>query len=499
MRRAISGAPNPIMVHAEDGEVLLINSEWSDLTGYAESDIPTYAAWVNRSAGSRRNEIPDRLKIMTQLYDGSKSEVAGEFTITTAKGEDLIWNFKTRQLDPLADGRSTVISMVVDVTEERRSQRALEESEKRFRDLVERSIQGIIIRNSSNRIVFANQALAEMSGYDSPEEICAVGSILDLVAPEDRAMMAGFAEARLKGKEAPTIEFRGLCKDGSIFWVSNTARIVEWYGQPHIQNTFVDISDRKRAEETLNKAAQERRRHAAELAQVARRSTLGKMASALAHEVKQPLAAIGYYAEGCLNRLRSPDLAAGDLKVAIEGMQGQARRAAEIVNRIRSFAMPAEQRRARENVNNIIQSAVSLADAEVHEDGVELKLDLADGLPEISLDTIEIEQVLVNLILNGAQAMRACAPGRRSLTLRSRRVDSAGVEITVTDTGPGLPAEIREKIFEPFVTSKESGTGIGLSISRTIIEAHHGQIRADSHPDGGAVFSVTLPTDADGS
>jgi two-component system sensor kinase FixL len=78
-------------------------------------------------------------------------------------------------------------------------------------------------------------------------------------------------------------------------------------------------------------------------------------------------------------------------------------------------------------------------------------------------------------------------------------VDSAGVEITVTDTGPGLPAEIREKIFEPFVTSKESGTGIGLSISRTIIEAHHGQIRADSHPDGGAVFSVTLPTDADGS
>lgn len=255
-----------------------------------------------------------------------------------------------------------------------------------------------------------------------------------------------------------------------------------------------------RANAELEREAAERRRaeaeareRQAELAHVHRLNTMGEMASGFAHELNQPLAAIVNYAKGTVRRLRQGAMAADELLPVLEQVATQAERAAAIIRRIRAFIRKEEPRHAALDLNKAIRDTIDLMTAEAGRQGVRLVLDLAEPLPLVSADVIQLEQVIVNLVRNAIEAMADAGTPARRVTLTTARAASGAVEVAVADTGPGLPEAGRDRLFDPFFTTKADGLGLGLSISQSIVEAHGGRLTAETGPSGGAIFRFTLP------
>lgn len=237
-------------------------------------------------------------------------------------------------------------------------------------------------------------------------------------------------------------------------------------------------------------------RHQVEMAHVLRVSALGEMAGQLAHELTQPLGAIANYAAGCRRRLEASPGVAAEIVEVVDRIGGEALRAGAIIRRMRELLQKSEPQRQAVDVNALVREVMALLDSEVRERGVAVELRLSEDLPAVQADGIEIEQVLINLARNAIEAMHG---GARAPTLAiETRVGRAGtIEVMVRDTGPGLPDGVDHQIFEPFYTTKPRGLGMGLAISRTIVELHGGTLAASSGP-AGATFRVTLPIRAAG-
>jgi two-component system sensor kinase FixL len=234
------------------------------------------------------------------------------------------------------------------------------------------------------------------------------------------------------------------------------------------------------------------------LTHVARLSTLGEMAAELAHELNHPLYAILNYAKACRNALAEegpPDLDA--LREWNEEIAEIASSAAEVVRRLRSFAQRGESPRTACRIEEIVKEALGLFAAEMRRARVTVETSFAAASPSVHVDRVQIQQILVNLLSNAVEAMQASPAEMRRITIRTSLGDEE-VEVAVSDRGAGLPAEGATKIFEPFITTKPEGLGMGLSIARTIVEAHGGRLWADAAPGGGATFHFTLPR-ADGN
>ena len=247
---------------------------------------------------------------------------------------------------------------------------------------------------------------------------------------------------------------------------------------------------RRRAERRLLAAQAEQRQ--ADVAHAARLNTLGGMAAGLAHELNQPLAAIVAYARGCSRRIESGDASTASLLPAINEIATQALRAGEILRRIRDFVRHGEQRREPVDVNELVREAARLADLEARQLGVTMRLELAASIPTVEADPIQVEQVVLNLVRNGFEAMRETDGRDRVLSIRTVH-EQDGVEVAVQDTGGGVPAGIADRLFDPFFTTKRDGLGLGLSISRSLIEANGGRLWASPNGTGGATFRFALP------
>jgi two-component system sensor kinase FixL len=234
----------------------------------------------------------------------------------------------------------------------------------------------------------------------------------------------------------------------------------------------------------------------AELTHVCRLSAVGQMGSALAHELNQPLTAIVNYMQACRRLLRT-QLGAVPPRVdeAMEKAAAQATRAGEIIRRLRQFVEKGGSERRSEDLNNVVEEASALALVGAKEQGVRVMLELAPDLPPIALDRVQIQQVVLNLVRNAVEAMSASE--EPSLTIRTRRDAGRGpgvrAEVTISDTGSGLAPAVRDQLFHPFVTTKAGGMGVGLSICRSIVEAHGGRIWAEPNAKGGTSFTFTLP------
>jgi len=245
-----------------------------------------------------------------------------------------------------------------------------------------------------------------------------------------------------------------------------------------------DITERQRMEAEL-------RRHQADLAHVLRVHTMGQMAVSLAHEINQPLGAIASYAHGCRNWLASNVYERERVLEAIERIASEALRAGEITRRLRDLLRKGRPRRESASLKSMVENAVGIAQPAAQSAEVALHLDVAGDLPRLTVDPIQIEQVLLNLLLNAIDA----APGAeraRAVHVGARR-EAEGVMVSVSDTGSGIDPEIEQKLFEPFFTTKPNGLGMGLVISRSIVEAHGGRIWVESAVEGGARFCFTLP------
>jgi two-component system sensor kinase FixL len=355
--------------------------------------------------------------------------------------------------------------------------------------LLDAAVDAIIVIDSGGQIEKFNQAAEQMFGFSAAEII---GKNIALLMPEpDRSAHDAYLRRYSLTGEARIIgigrDVQAQHRDGTVFPASLAVGRVAGTDPARFVGFIRDISARVAAERTAAQA-QERLTH------VARLSTLGEMAAGLAHEINQPLAAITTYAQACQRQLdkgEAPD--AADIREALVEIGRQALRASEVIRRLRSLVAKREVRRVPLRCNLLLEDVVSLARPDLRANDVRLRLDVAPGLPDVMMDPVQLQQVLINLLRNAIDATLQSGDARREITLRALST-LGNVEISVHDHGPGLGPDVLSKVFNPFFTTKPHGTGLGLAISRTIVQAHGGTLAHREEPGGGACFYFTLPT-----
>ncbi len=281
--------------------------------------------------------------------------------------------------------------------------------------------------------------------------------------------------------------------DGQYRWLlfrsvplrDRTGKIVKWYGKS------MDIDDRKRAEEERERL----RQLEADLAHINRVSMMGELTASIAHEVNQPLTGIVSNGSACLRFLAgdNPDL--DEARDAVRDIVRDGKRAGEVIARIRALTKRTALPREKLDLNETIQEVLAIAGDEARKNGVVIRTQFADDLSPVLGDRVQFQQVLLNLVMNAMEAMRSVGEGTRQLAIITRNIDQDQVQITVEDSGTGMDPSIMSRIFEPFYTTKSSGMGMGLSISRSIVQNHGGRLWATANAGPGTSFHLTLPRD----
>jgi len=368
----------------------------------------------------------------------------------------------------------------------------IETREAKIRRLVDANIMGIFVWDVEGRILEANDAFLHIIGYD--REDLAAGRVrwTDLTPSEWRDDTARrVAEVTTTGTVQPR-EKEYFRKDGSrVPVLIGGAAIGE---EPQQAIAFVlDLSERKRAEAQAREAERRYREMQMELAHANRVATMGQLTASIAHEVKQPIAATVSNAQAALRWLerQPPDLE--EVRQALAHIVQDGKRAGDVVGRIRDLIKKAPPREDRLDINEAVREVIELTRSEAATNGVSVQSELAGGLPLIQGDRVQLQQVVLNLIINAAEAMSGASDGPRELLISTGTSDTGDVRVAVRDSGPGLTPAALERLFEPFYTSKPGGLGLGLSICRSIIEAHGGRLWASANVPRGATFQFTLP------
>jgi C4-dicarboxylate-specific signal transduction histidine kinase len=255
----------------------------------------------------------------------------------------------------------------------------------------------------------------------------------------------------------------------------------------------LDLTDRKRAEAEARESERRYREVQMDLAHANRVATMGQLTASIAHEVNQPIAATVTGAQAALNWLghQPPDLA--EVRLSLAQIVQDGRRAGDVIGRIRDLIRKAPPRKDRLEINGAIREVIELTRSEARKNGVSVKTELAEGLPLLYGDRVQLQQVILNLIINAIEAMSGTSEGLRELLISSAPANSGGVLVAVRDSGPGLAPAGLDRLFEAFYTTKPSGLGIGLSICRSILEAHGGRLWASTNEPHGAIFQFTVP------
>lgn len=372
-----------------------------------------------------------------------------------------------------------------EISERKRIEEKLAENENRLREIIASEPECVKLQTLDGILLEMNPAGLVLMDADRAEELIGT-SVYDMVAPEFREGYRALTRRVFAG-ESGVMEFQIISLKGRRRWMETHAVPLRGRGKVMaLLGITRDITGRKHAEDEV-------RLHYRELAHAARITTMGEMASGLAHELNQPLSAIANYSRGCLHRIRSGSGTAEDIIQAIEQVCNQAERAANIISSLRNFINKESNAHRSNSLNDIVREAMLIAMPEVKLHKVELRLALDQKLPRVLVNAIQIEQVVLNLVRNGVEAMDEIPPEHRLLELQSfREGDMAALE--VRNTGPGLSREMLNRIFDPFFTTKPSGMGMGLAISKSIIEAHGGTLVGLPNESGGGLrFRFTLP------
>jgi two-component system, LuxR family, sensor kinase FixL len=462
-------------------------------------------AWneaAHRVFGYAREEIlgkPVRL-----LFPADRAQTESGLIARVAAGETL-QGYQTQRLrkdgaaldvfltlSPIrdADGRIIGASKIVEDLTERNLRehqlRRLEADRDYLADLVESSTDAIVAGTLDGRIASWNRAAEAMFGYSAGE---VVGLSIAILSPSERANEMGEILARLTAKEqAVQYETTQVRKDGTPMLVAVTAsRICNRAGEIRgISAILRDITEARAGQEHLQKLQ-------AELIHLSRWNTMGMMASTLAHELNQPLTAAMNYVRAGRRLLDGPAANAPKVQEFLDKAVEETKLAGGIIRSLRDFIDKRETQRQRQNLNRIVEEVITLSSASAAEQGVAIDVKLEPQLPAVVVDKVQIQQVLLNLIRNGLDAL--AGEENRRLVVRTERAAADGIQISVLDSGPGIAPEIAGQLFQPFVTTKEKGMGIGLTICQSIVEGHGGRIWAESNEPAGAAFRFRLPVE----
>lgn len=363
----------------------------------------------------------------------------------------------------------------------------LRERDAHLESILDTVIDATVVIDVEGRIQSFNGSAVRQFGYQ-PEEV--IGANVSMLMPEpyrghhDAYLMRYLTtgEKRIIGSDRVVV---GRRKDGSTFPMKLAVGEVRRADRIYFTGIIRDLTDREESAAMLGQAR-------SELARLARLNELGEMASTLAHELNQPLSAIANYVQGCRRMIEKlDDEHARRLRGALDETARQAIRAGDIIRHLREFVTRGETEKAPEDIKHLVEEAGALALVGSRERGVKSVFDFGPGSGMVVADGVQVQQVLVNLMRNAIEAMRDSP--RRELVVRTRPASAERMLVEVEDTGPGISEEVMSRLFQPFVTTKSGGMGIGLSISRRIIESHGGDLTVTRNEAGGATFTFTLP------
>jgi len=374
-----------------------------------------------------------------------------------------------------------------EIGERRRAEEKLAENENHLRQIIASEPECVKLQSLDGILLEMNPAGLNLVEASEPGEIIGT-SVYNIIAPEFRGDYRALSERVFVG-ESGVMEFQIISLKGRRRWMETHVGPLR-DGRDKVVALLAitrDITARKHAEDEV-------RLHYRELAHASRVTTMGEMASGLAHELNQPLAAIANYSRGCLRRIRAGNDSPGELAQAMEHVCGQAERAGDIIRGLRKFVRKDEHRPRPVDLRVVLREAMVIAEPEARQHQVRVELEVVAGLPLVMGDAIQIEQVILNLARNAVEAMDEVAPERRHLSIRAFPDERGVANLEIRDAGPEVPRETFNQIYEPFYTTKANGMGMGLPICRSIVEAHGGSLLAFyNEPGPGLTFRFDLP------
>jgi two-component system, LuxR family, sensor kinase FixL len=371
------------------------------------------------------------------------------------------------------------------------SRHQLLEREAKLNSILNASIEGIIVIDMSGTVVSVNAAVEAIFGY-SAEEL--IGNSVSLLMPITiRKKQQYYLEKYLRIFIPKAIgqirEVEALRKDGSLVPLDMTIAEFPLDGAQYFSGIVRDVSARKLQE-------LQEKEHLEKLAHVTRLGLMGEMASGIAHEVNQPLSAVVNYTQVCLRFLQNENPDLEKISDIMLKANQQALKAGQIIHSMREFVKTRKIHRSTVDINDLIYDAISLFESDFRQHLVAMRFELTKSLPHVLIDRVQIEQVILNLIRNSIDALKDLPQfTQRQLSIETSLNDLNYIVVRIKDNGPGLTPLQREKILTPFFTTKSSGMGMGLSISRSLVEAHHGTLHFNSKEDKGTTFYFTIPTE----
>src|SRR5258706_3762988 len=478
-------SPEAVAVLSAEDRILRVNKEFTRIFGYTPDEVlerPIIRLIVPEALVESSRKYPRQLKqggrveveTVRRRKDGSEVYVSLlAVPVTTTSGEQVV-NY----------------AIYRDITERKRSEERLRESEARFQAMADTAPVLIWMTGTDGLCNYFNKPWLEFTARTMEQEV-GTGWIQGVHPDDVQGCFDGFLPA-FHAQKPFRMDYRLRRADGEYRWLLESG-IPRYTGAGEFAGYIgsnIDITDSKRAEEKLHKAQ-------AELAHVARVTTMGELTASIAHEVNQPLAAIVANGNACLRWLAAN---VPNLDEAREGARRIIRdgnRASGVISRIRALVRNSDTEKVRLNINDTIGEVIALAEGEVRRNSAALRTELADDLPHVVGDRVQLQQVILNLVMNGVEAMATVADRPRELFIRSCQLESDKVLVAVQDSGIGINQQNLEKIFDTFYSTKLQGMGMGLAISRSIVENHGGRLWAVPNDGPGATIQFTLDVDTE--